>query len=218
MTDEQKKALNRISDSFMEHTNYKLTDEQKKALNRIADSFMEHTNYKLTDEQKRELDRIADSFMEHTNYKLTDEQINAAVAETMGTATLKERDEFACLNYCTDLNAMHEAEKTIFPYYATVYSNKLAKVTGAEMSDDTDYFCATARQRAEAFLRTLGKWPATDKESLTVQSTSSGGSGGVSTYGFKGLGIAGATWPPETRITVNGKTFCLADIDKEMTE
>jgi N6-adenosine-specific RNA methylase IME4 len=33
------------------------------------------------------------------------------------------------------------------------------------------YFRATARQRAEAFLRTLGKWPATDKESLTVEAT-----------------------------------------------
>lgn len=59
---------------------------------------------------------------------------------------------------------------------------------------------------------------ATNKESLAVQSTSSGGSGGASTYGGNGLGIAGAVWPPETRITVNGKTFCLADIDKEMTE
>jgi hypothetical protein len=66
---------------------------------------------------------------------------------------------------------MHEAEKTLFPYYATVYANKLAKVTGAEMSDDTDYFCATARQRAEAFLLTLGKWSATDKDSLTVGAT-----------------------------------------------
>ena len=180
---------------------------------------------------------------------MTDEQINAAIAEACGWTECRLvakvvlsvlRDpvaygippngtyEFACLNYCTDLNAMHEAEKTIFPYYATVYSNKLAKVTGAEMSDDTDYFCATARQRAETFLLTLGKWSATDKESLTVgattekssavQSTSSGVSGGASTYGGKGLGIAGATWPPETRITVNGKTFCLADIDKEMTE
>jgi hypothetical protein len=59
---------------------------------------------------------------------------------------------------------------------------------------------------------------ATTEKSSAVQSTSSGGPGGASTYGGKGLGIAGATWPPETRITVNGKTFCLADIDKEMTE
>jgi len=39
-----------------------------------------------------------------------------------------------------------------------VYANKLARVTKADYSDDTEYFCATARQRAEAFLRALGKW------------------------------------------------------------
>ena len=174
---------------------------------------------------------------------MTDQQINAAIAEACGWTDIFEHPEFGLMGvapdthgcrtaiegYTYDLNSMHEAEKTIFPYYETVYSNKLAKVTGAEMSDDTDYFCATARQRAEAFLRTLGKWEeavvkesltvgATTEESSAVQSTSSGGSGGVSTYGGKGLGIAGSTWPPETRITVNGKTFCLADIDKEMTD
>jgi hypothetical protein len=87
---------------------------------------------------------------------MTDTQINAAIAEVCGW----EHKPTNCggADFCTDLNAMHEAEKTIFSYYATVYSNKLAKVTGAEMSDDTDYFCATARQRAEAFLKTLGKW------------------------------------------------------------
>jgi hypothetical protein len=109
---------------------------------------------------------------------MTDQQINQAIARACG---IVGKDKYGpiyktpegwvvdCPQFATDLNAMHEAEKTIFPYYATVYSNKLAKVTGAEMSDDTDYFCATARQRAEAFLRTLGKWSATDKESLTVQ-------------------------------------------------
>ena len=110
---------------------------------------------------------------------------------------------------------MAEAEKTIFPYYATVYANKLARVTKADYSDDTEYFCATARQRAEAFLKALGKWEPTTEESSAVQSTASGG---ASTYGGTGLGIAGAAWPPETQITVNGKTFCLADIDTEMTE
>jgi hypothetical protein len=107
---------------------------------------------------------------------MTDEQINAAIAESVkwpGNLICKDFNgnlwPSAPPNYCGDLNAMHEAEKTIFPYYAKVYSNKLAKVTGVEMSDDTDYFCATARQRAEAFLLTLGKWSATDKESLTVQ-------------------------------------------------
>ena len=48
----------------------------------------------------------------------------------------KEHAEKVCFpNYHGDLNAMHEAEKVI-----------------AEMVH------ATARQRAEAFLRTIGKW------------------------------------------------------------
>lgn len=111
---------------------------------------------------------------------MTDEQINRAIAEACGICHVAKNVPMYktsqgwvvdCPNYCFDLNAMAEAEKTIFPYYATVYSNKLAKVTGAEMSDDTDYFCATARQRAEAFLRAIGKWQATDKDSLTVQPT-----------------------------------------------
>lgn len=120
---------------------------------------------------------------------MTDEQINAAIADACGWTEIQDSgvwhhhklwgypplkpgqggNSFHYLpDYCADLNAMHEAEKTLFPYYASVYSNKLAKTTNAEYSDDTDYFCATARQRAEAFLLTLGKWSATDKESLTV--------------------------------------------------
>ena len=151
---------------------------------------------------------------------MTDDQINAAIE------TVLHRNEHWLIarDYCTDLNAMHEAERFLRD------ANLLFEY-GMHISNSHHYeylLRATARQRAEAFLRTLGKWSATDKESLTVgatteessevQSTSSSGSGGASTYGGNGLGIAGATWPPETRITVNGKTFCLADIDKEMTE
>jgi hypothetical protein len=85
---------------------------------------------------------------------MTDEQINLAITE----ATNADPHWKCAKDYCNDLNAMHEAEKTLFPYYARVYANKLARVTGADYSDDTEYFCATARQRAEAFLLTLGKW------------------------------------------------------------
>jgi hypothetical protein len=156
---------------------------------------------------------------------MTNEQINWAITEAIGADP-----HWKCAkDYCNDLNAMHEAEKTLTPKNWNNYSEnwwiycKLLRVNDAD-----EAIHATARQRAEAFLLTLGKWSATDKESLTVgattekssavQSASSGGSGGASTYGGKGLGIAGAAWPPETRITVNGKTFCLADIDKEMIE
>ncbi len=94
-------------------------------------------------------------------------------------------------------------------------------ITGADnLLRDLD--CVDARTlslaKAEA-QRWLGRnGGATTEKSSAVQCTSSGGSGGASACGGNGLGIAGAVWPPETRITVNGKTFCLADIDKEMTE
>ena len=106
---------------------------------------------------------------------MTDEQINIEIAQHLGWRAIAfsygigvigippARNEcdpvhLKSVMWTADLNAMHEAEKTLFPYYASVYSNKLAIATNAEYSDDTDYFCATARQRAEAFLRTLGKW------------------------------------------------------------
>lgn len=55
-------------------------------------------------------------------------------------------------NYTTDLNAMHEAEKTLTPIQATTYFVMLD-----ELLEDRVVF-ATAAQRAEAFLRTIGKW------------------------------------------------------------
>ena len=111
---------------------------------------------------------------------MTDNQINRAIAEVCGWTDIRDnmvgkapgetstRVMFLPL-YCSNLNAMHEAEKAIFPYYATVYANKLARVTKADYSDDTEYFCATARQRAEAFLMALGKYKATTEESSAVQ-------------------------------------------------
>ena len=61
-------------------------------------------------------------------------------------------------DYCNDLNAMHEAEKLVTSDCNLTYANQLAKIVNANYSDDPCFFCATARQRAEAFLRTLGKW------------------------------------------------------------
>ena len=78
---------------------------------------------------------------------MTNEQINAAIARALNA------DEHWMIqkNYCTDLNAMHEAEKTLKRMVLDEYIAQLF------------YLCheatiATARQRAEAFLRTLGKW------------------------------------------------------------
>jgi hypothetical protein len=49
---------------------------------------------------------------------------------------------------------MHEAERTLKPIDLHVMSIWLARI----LPKDGEWFHATARQRAEAFLRTIGKW------------------------------------------------------------
>ena len=59
-------------------------------------------------------------------------------------------------DYLNDLNAMHEAEKVLTGYQQTVsYSDNLMKIVGYHTFDSAH---ATAAQRAEAFLRTIGEW------------------------------------------------------------
>jgi hypothetical protein len=97
---------------------------------------------------------------------MTDEQINAAIAEPCGWRAVcvngdsgfyKGFDNGAELrpdlpDYTSDLNAMHEAE-------ATLTEDQLWRMAREiERNDEQWYFRATARQRAEAFLRTLGIW------------------------------------------------------------
>ena len=76
-------------------------------------------------------------------------------------------------NYCADLNAMHKAENVLDGVHSwngeehhcnakEAYMGHLTDIivrnSGQKISDDWQLVCATARQRAEAFLRTLGKW------------------------------------------------------------
>jgi hypothetical protein len=97
---------------------------------------------------------------------MKDTQINAAIAEACGWEPLPEGYFHpdnpigqTPPNYCTDLNAMHEAEvkcigNSINPNQAKwhQYFLTLQAIAGPLT------IIATARQRAEAFLRTLGKW------------------------------------------------------------
>lgn len=68
--------------------------------------------------------------------------------------------------YVTDLNAMHEAEKllkNIDRYQLGIALCGILKIETEGGMDVVDiyYAChATAAQRAEAFLRTIGKWEA----------------------------------------------------------
>ena len=87
---------------------------------------------------------------------MTDKQINAAIAGACGWVIPPNPPTGYFPNYCNDLNAMHEAEiwfiNNLMPQDWESYRNKLLWTRG--------YYDvhAKARQRAEAFLRALGKW------------------------------------------------------------
>ena len=61
-------------------------------------------------------------------------------------------------DYLNDLNAMHEAEKKLTLKQQMLYQGMIGKVTGNKCPALFGQIHATATQRAEAFLRTIGKW------------------------------------------------------------
>lgn len=106
---------------------------------------------------------------------MTDEQINIAIAEACGWK-LHPQDRWIVIppnsphsvqplstipNYCNDLNAMHEAEKWMISNLRLLdfwqFAEELKRIVPANLGDDS-YIHTTARQRAEAFLKTIGKW------------------------------------------------------------
>ena len=101
---------------------------------------------------------------------MTDEQINQTIALALGWSNLP-KDQARMVqytarnpkgkwdnvpNYRNDLNAMHEAELAAFKTGGAwgAYFDYLSIVCDA----GNDPITATARQRSEAFLRTIGKW------------------------------------------------------------
>jgi hypothetical protein len=99
---------------------------------------------------------------------MTDFEMNLAIAEHFGwkrhpmiqwiVTDPKYPHSVQPLNtipkYCEDLNAIHEAENTLTIIEQDEYWNFLWDVTGSEFE-----LChANAIQRAEAFLKTVGKW------------------------------------------------------------
>ena len=93
---------------------------------------------------------------------MTDQQINWAITEAIGADP-----HWKCAkDYCTDLNAMHEAEEALKGYqqihtYVWHLSNRKDWETDFKLME----VHISARDRAEAFLRTLGKWEPTTEES-----------------------------------------------------
>ncbi len=105
---------------------------------------------------------------------MSDEQINAAIAKVCGWENVCQHPKNPNVwvgkhahrlqevpDYCGDLNAMHEAEK-VLTKDRNSYLTTLAGLVEVDhlrgLDADWPWVCATARQRAEAFLRTLGKW------------------------------------------------------------
>ena len=88
---------------------------------------------------------------------MTNEQINIAIADASG---------LPWVDYCNDLNAMNEALELISQQCKDsdfwFFLREIIGFPDAESDWDEYYYFqainATARQRAEAFLRTLGKW------------------------------------------------------------
>jgi hypothetical protein len=110
---------------------------------------------------------------------MTDKQINAAIAEACGWTEIHDSGiwhNFApwgyppekpgqggnsynfLPDYCNDLNAMHDAEFELIYGKGTDYAKYLLEATNRHWTCDIEFFSANARQRAEAFLRTIGKW------------------------------------------------------------
>ena len=97
---------------------------------------------------------------------MTDEQINEAIATECGWKVDKRGlgwlSPSGCYidkpDYCTDLNAMHEAERSLHEPLREMYVRKLLGEVADSPTYLWDILTAHPRSRAEAFLRTLGKW------------------------------------------------------------
>ena len=84
---------------------------------------------------------------------MTDREINAAMARVLNWTTID----------CNDLNAMHEAYSTMtedkqWEFIKTLVNYQQGSFPFLSRSESLVLANATARQRAEAFLRTVGKW------------------------------------------------------------
>lgn len=103
---------------------------------------------------------------------MTNEQINAAIAEACGwrkedgvwmwTFNGIDHTCWELWDWANDLNAMHEAEKTMTGDQCVVFRMHLRE--RLENHPASSYvWHATARQRAEAFLRVVDKWEEVQK-------------------------------------------------------
>lgn len=93
--------------------------------------------------------------------------VNPSGFEVAWAGALKPRwPEDVLPDYLSDLNAMAQAEKTLAPRKLEEYADLLYRKCNAGISPEeaethdflVSVVCATAAQRAEAFLKTIRKW------------------------------------------------------------
>ena len=111
---------------------------------------------------------------------MTDEQINIAIAESLEWDVVFDTlckitpdhngepviEPIAPLpNYTSDLNACHDCVRALTDAQRTTYREHLSKIWTRDYNSRCGLFPphddsvnATARQRCEAYLRTIGKW------------------------------------------------------------
>lgn len=107
---------------------------------------------------------------------MTNAEINIAIAEYCGWQIL-EPEVHPCIiyhwaikpdgskrispDYCNDLNEMHEVEKTLNdPIQQSFYAEYLGDCNSFEKGEYPTFrfVNSTAKERAIAFLKTIGKW------------------------------------------------------------
>ena len=86
---------------------------------------------------------------------MTNEQINIAIEKNIRPA-LHGNIHRPPREFCNDLNAMHEVEKVLGEVHS-IESCEYDDWLQSTIEHDQKWR-ATARQRAEAFLKTIGKW------------------------------------------------------------
>lgn len=102
---------------------------------------------------------------------MTDQEINIAIAEACGWTSFYCAGHFVCAHppgenkstdlpdYCADLNAMHSVEAEMLGHQMIRYQASLNEICPKDPHVSCwDLIHASARQRAEAFMRTIGKW------------------------------------------------------------
>jgi hypothetical protein len=124
---------------------------------------------------------------------MTDQEINLAIAECCGWVHVKgeepryggsferagwispkgrfhasdwtRKTDNGLPSYCSDLNAMHEAEMSLTKEQYRAFHDEISRWASSITTVEEGLWLyerrlssATARQRSEAFLRTLGKW------------------------------------------------------------